>query len=44
MPMIHGREIGKDLILALGYNYFFAYQKTNKHKKTKEKRKMQAEL
>ena len=44
MPMIHGREIGKDLILALGYNYFFAYHKTNKNKKTKEKRKMQAGL
>ena len=48
MPMIHGREIGKDLILALGYNYFFAYHKTNKqtktNKKTKEKRKKQAGL
>ena len=39
MPMIHGREIGKDLILALGYNYFFAYHKTNKQKQKKRKRK-----
>ena len=44
MPMIHRREIGKDLILALGYNYFFAYHKTNKNKKMTEKRKKQAGL
>ena len=39
MPMIHRREIGKDLILALGYNYFFAYHKTNKQKQKNEREK-----
>ena len=39
MPMIHGREIGKDLILALGYNYFFAYHKINKQTKTKKRKR-----
>ena len=37
--MIQRREIGKDLILALGYNYFFAYHKTNKQTKTKNQKK-----
>ena len=39
MPMIQRREIGKDLILALGYNYFFAYHKTNKQTKTKKRKR-----
>ena len=39
MPMIHRREIGKDLILGLGYNYFFAYHKTNKQTKTKKRKR-----
>ena len=39
MPMIHRREIGKDLILGLGYNYFFAYHKTNKKTKTKKRKR-----
>ena len=37
--MIQRREIGKDLILALGYNYFFAYHKTNKQTKTKKRKR-----
>ena len=42
MPMIHRREIGKGLILALSYNYFFAYHKTNKQKQKNEREKKKA--